>query len=708
LPFGALGLVTGQSLARIVRGYALPAYLTGYVATIVGTLLVAHEPGLLALALLYDALLMLASARLFKNPLWVFAAAAIAPFSFWLALNQGGAPGNRHGWWLLGLAAIYLLLAWTLRRARLAAYSTAPLTIAFALIAFALPPSSQDKIGAFWGYAGAAILYAVTALWLRQALLLTPVCALVLVPYAVGLQESALSPEYYGIALLPGAIVTLAIGWWMDARLGAWRDFPWSDPARWLVALAERLLNWWALPLYALGFGLIGISPFFTNGKPGLAALNWLLAMPIGAWAIYRFRLRVWLFATALAGHCAAYLFLYDLGWRRIPSDFALRFVPVTAITICAALIIERRRNETPPVHAQPRFFDGWSHPLYLLAAFDLYIAQMLGLTSTQSGAAVSLAHAILIAILASFWLSRWMPYVSTALGLTALVQYMTAQPGSPVSAPTPLAQLALGYGLIGYGLALVRERRGIAAWLAIWDESLRRSGIVLSFAVFALAAILGVNLAQWTVRALFGMPFRKLVDLPTAQMIVSVLALLGLLYLAASFIHRRLRVGYAAIAMLIVAWMLHAFYVQQWDGASNVQWYALPAGLYLLGVSFLEWQRGNKDFARWIDYAAVVLMMGSLFWQTLLYGLGFALILGAEGFAAIWWGSARRLRRFLYAGMMGVVLAVVAQLINSLQSVNQWLVFGIIGLLVVVAAILIERRIEDVKALRQMIETWE
>jgi hypothetical protein len=731
LPFGVLGLVVGQWLARIApraeiaKGYALSAYLTGYIATIVGTLLVAHDPGLLAIALLYDALLMLASARLFKNPLWVFAAAALAPFSFWLALNQGGVPGNRHGWWLIGLAAIYLLMAWMLRRARLAPYGTAPLTIAFALIAFALPPSSQDKIGAFWGYGGAAILYAVTAFWLRQPLLLTPACALALVPYAIGLQESALPPEYFGLALFPGALIALAIGWWSDARFGTRRDFPWRDPMCWFVALAERLLNWWALPLYALGFGLAAASPFFTDGKSGLAALNWLLVMPIGAWAIYRFRLRVWLFATALAGHFAAYLYLYDLGWRRFPSDFAVRFIPITIITAGIALIIERRRREMPPTRAPMRFFDGWSRPLYLLVLFDVWLGEVVGLTGTQSGAAVSLAHAFLIAMLASFWLSRWLPYVSVVLGLTALLQYMATQPGALVNAPTPLAQLALAYGLIGYGLAFLRERREISSWLTIWDQSLRRSGVLLSFIVLVLAAVLGVNLAQWTVRALFGTPFRRLVDLPTVQMVVSVLALLGLLYLAAAFIHRRLRVGYAAIAMLVAAWMLHAFYVQQWDGATNVQWYALPAGVYLLGISFLEWHdgtsidsmqsielktchHGNKDFARWIDYAAVTLMMGSLFWQTLMYGWSFAVMLGAEGFAAFWWGSARRLRRFLYAGMMGVVLATLAQLINSLQSINQWLVFGIIGLIVVVAAILIERRIEDVKALRQTLETWE
>ena len=57
---------------------------------------------------------------------------------------------------------------------------------------------------------------------------------------------------------------------------------------------------------------------------------------------------------------------------------------------------------------------------------------------------------------------------------------------------------------------------------------------------------------------------------------------------------------------------------------------------------------------------------------------------------------------------MMGVILATTAQLINSLRSVNQWIVFGVIGLLVVVAAIAIERKLEDIKAWRQVLETWE
>ncbi len=729
ITFGVWGVVAGKSLERLAPKmpvaeisdrvsraaflYALPAYLAGYIATLVGTLLVAHILGLWSLVLLYDALLALASARLFKHPLWVFLASLLAALAFWLAAGQANVPLNRQGWWLLGLAALYLLSARVARAARLAAYSAAPLLIAFVLIACALPPSSRDRLGAFWGYGGAAVLYALTAFWLRQPLLLIATSALAIVPYAVGLQESALAPEWYGTALFPGAVIALALGWVLDARLGAWRDFPWSDPARWFVALAERLTNWWALSLYALGLGLASVSPAFAGNRPGIAALNYALLIPVFAWAIYRFRLRVWLFAAAVAFHFGALAWLNELGWTRfgLRADFALRFVPVTAITLLVAILIQHRRKEESPV----RFavFAGWSHPLYFLLAYDFFLGQVMSMEgATHAGALVSLAHAILIALLASFWQSRALPYVSTTLGLIAVAQEIVAAKLPALELPVAFAQLALAYGVVGYALQFAREQRPVFAaradWVRIWEKTLQYSGNLVSLLALLLGGAFGINVAQWTMRALVGLPFRQIVDLATAQMVVAVFALLGLLYLTVAFSRRRLRFGYGATAMLIAAWMLHAFYVQRWDGTPNIQWYALPAGVYLLGMAFLEWRRGNKNLSRWIDYAAVGLMLGSLFWQTLLYGWSFAVLLGAEGFAAFWWGSARRLRRFLYAGMMGIILATVAQLINSLQSVNQWLVFGVIGLVTIIAAIGIERKMEDIKALRQVLETWE
>jgi hypothetical protein len=76
-------------------------------------------------------------------------------------------------------------------------------------------------------------------------------------------------------------------------------------------------------------------------------------------------------------------------------------------------------------------------------------------------------------------------------------------------------------------------------------------------------------------------------------------------------------------------------------------------------------------------------------------------------GFLFIWWGTARRLRRFLYAGTGGVVLGAVGELVNQFWSINQWIVFGIVGLLVIITAIVVERKLDDIKAWQEL-ETWE
>ncbi|MBE7552137.1 MAG: hypothetical protein HS126_13795 [Anaerolineales bacterium] len=714
LVFGPLGLIAGQWLKRIApkpevtQSYALAAYLMGYGSMIVGTMLVAHDTPLLALALLFDALLLVISAWLFKSPLWVYAAAAIVPVSLVLALHEAGVAGSRQGWWLIGLASIYLALAWALRRVHLAGYGAAPLAIGFALIALGLPPSSQDQTGALWGYGGASLLYAISAFWLRQPLLLTPASALMIVPYSICLQESSLAPEYYGLALIPGAVAALALGWILDRYFGNRRDFPWSDPASWPVALASRFLEWWGLPLYVLGFGLAVASPFFTEFRAGLSALNFLLLMPVFGWAIYRFRLRFWLLALTLAGHFAVVYYLQELGWWQYPAWACYRFLPVTLITTVVALFIERWRNEGSPLSSN-LIWQGWSRPLYIIMLFDIIFVQLFSLGEASVGAIVTLTHALIFVVLASVWLSAWLPYVSATFGTLALVQWLSALGGPIEGLPVALAGLALAYGLIGYSLNWTYQSAlrtwTLRPWLRVWAVPLQRFSLGFSWIILSLTAWLGFDLAGWTVRAIFGLPFREVVELATVQMVVRVLALLGLLYVAATFTYRRVRLGYVALGMLLAAWMLHTFYVQEWE---NVQWYAIPAGLYLLTIAYMEWRRGNKVLARWLDYAAMLLMLGSLFWQTLLFGWGYALLLGTEGFSAFWWGSARRLRRFFYAGMVAVILATIGQLVNSLRSINQWIVFGLIGLILVVVAVIVERKLDNIKAWQEVLDSWE
>lgn len=709
--FGPLGLAAGRWLKHLSVP-PLAAYLTGYISAIVGTMLLAHIPTLLVLGLLFDVLLLLVSARLFREPLWVYPAAVIVPASLLIALRQANIAGERQGWWLIGLAALYFGLTALLRRVKLSAYGTGTLTAGFALIALGLPPSSQDQIGAFWGYGGAALLYAITAFWLRQPLLLTPFSALSIVPYAIGIQRSALQVEYTGLALFPGALVALVLAWALDVRFGHWRDFPWNNPTRWPAATADRLLNWWALPFYTLGFGMAIASPIFTGSRSDLTALNLVLLVPLFGWAIARFRLRGWLLATVLAGHLAAAFYLDSLGWWRLPASAWLRFLPVTVITTLIALIIERRRDEGSPLTLK-RATAGWSRPLYALALLDSVVAQFFCLQGLSPAATVTLVHALLIALLASIWRSHTIAYIGAALSATALYQWLTILETPTTGVATAFARLSLAYGLAGYGLSLLRGRwrdgHELPGWLATWEFPLRNWAIALSIATLLATGQLALKLVSPFLRALLGFRFRHLVHLPTVQMVIGVLSLLGLLYIAAAVVHRRLRLGYLAVGMLLGSWILFALFIQGWDDLARMQWYAIPAGLYLLAMAYLEWRRDKHLLARRLDYAAMLLMLGSLFWQTLLFGWRFALLMGAEGLFIFWWGSARRLRRFFYAGMVAVILATAGQLINSLQSVNQWIAFGIIGLSLIIVGAVVERKFEEIKtSLEKMLETWE
>jgi hypothetical protein len=435
----------------------------------------------------------------------------------------------------------------------------------------------------------------------------------------------------------------------------------------------------------------------------------------------------VWLLAAASTGHFAAFYALTELGWRQYPTDFMLRFSLVTFITTGIMLFIEHQRKEGSPFDLANlsnlrKIAVGWSRPLYTLVVFDVLLAQLVSLArGGTAGATITFVHVLLFAVLASWWLATPLTYLSGVLGMLAFVQWIfTLDGGAPEGFPVALAQLTLAYGLVGYGLMFIKTKpannaetsnlqpptSNLQSLSFLWARPLQALSLGFSVGVLLLTALMGIDLIGWTVRSLFGA--RVVVRIETVQMWVGVLSLFGLLYVTTSVAHRRLRFGYCALALLIVAWMIHAFYVNQWAGSAQVQWYALPAGVYLLAIAYIESQRGNKTLGRWLDYAAMFLMMGSLFWQTMLYGWAYALLLGSEGIAGLWWGSARRLRRFLYIGMLGVVLATVAQLINALQSVNQWIIFGIIGLLALIIGLVVERKLDDLKAWREVLETWE
>jgi len=691
-------LAVGRRLRRVDRADALPLYLGAGGVAVVGTLLVISRPPLLALALTFDALLCLLAAWLFREPLWGYPAATLAPAALFIALSlRPTMPVERYGWWFIGLGAVYGLLAWLLRRGRLHRYGLPPLALSFVVIALGLPFSSLDDWGAFWGYSAAAVVIGRLALLLRQPPLTAVSAALLTVPYGVIVAHAVPSPADYGLALFPGVAAALALAVLLDRRFGDPLPlFPTQHPRSWRLG---GLAGWWAAPWYAWGYGAASLAVVLSWPDAARLAASLALAALTFAHAARRFRARAWLLPAGGAAQASVLAVLDLWGWLREPGWAALAFLPVTVVTVGAALVVGR-------VEGWRR--GGWSAAILALAAVDLVGGQAAALAQAEPGAAVTVAHGLLLALPAWAWTAPPLTWGAVALGVVGLVQGLAWADAAPTGYPVGLAALALGYGLAGYGL---RAAGGKAARL--WFRPLEWVGLGLAAVSLVGAAALGLDVGGLLARTLLGQPLTADVYAPQLRMWVWVLSFCGLLYLATAVVRRWPPLGYGAAAMLLAAWGLWwRFFL----GMASFQWYAVPAGFYLLGVGWLEWRQGHRSLARWVDRAGMLVWLGTAWWQSLPGVMArswpYALLMGAEALLLIWWGSARRHKRFLYVGAAAVVLDAVTQAVEPLLTTNRWIVFGLVGALLVGLAILVERnlvRIRDLSVeMRERLEEWE
>jgi hypothetical protein len=705
-------LALGRLLRRVDPADGLPLYLGAYGVAVVGTLLVAHQQPLLALALTFDALLCAFSAWLFREPQWIYPAAALASVALPVALDQSQiVPLERQGWWLIALGADYLAMAWLLRRAKrerteLGAYTTPLLAAAFAVVALGLPPSSLDKVGAFWGYLAAALIYAMAAAWLRQPLLLTATAGLLAVPYGVALVWLDVKPADYGLALFPGVAVALILAHLLEWRIGRPGPIlPSWEPKSWHL---KPLLDWWAGPCYAWG----------TIGALAAVGLSWsdsarlAIALALAAatflYITMRFRSRACLLLSGALAQGAAVAVIDAWGWLASPAWAALAFLPVTLVTAALALLIEQWRGEGSPLGA--KWWRGWSRPFYLLLAIDLLVGQVAALFHADPGWVVTTTHALLLGLLATVWVQPVLPFVAVGLGVAGLFQGMAWADAQSTDYPVGLALLALGYGLVGYGIRYTWQE---SQRMRVWHRPLEWTSLGLSAAALVWVAIAGLDVVDLLVRTLLGRTVSFVDYAVRVQMVMWVLAITGLLYLATAVVRRWYVLGYGAVALLLGAWSLWWRFFMDMAG---FQWYAVPAGLYLLGVGWMEWQQGRKALARWIDRAGMLIWLGTAWWQSLPgvmdSGWPYALLMGAEALLLVWWGSARRQKRFLYVGATAVVLTAITQAVEPLLSANRWIVFGIAGALLVSIAILVERNLNKIRELsvemRGRLDGWE
>lgn len=718
-------LATGCWLKTWEPEYRWPFYIVAYTVAGAAIAIVGGETAVLSLLLLLNSGVAIFSVWLFREPLWWYPAAVLLPLAGWALLaDLRVTEGRYYGWTVIAAAGLYLLGAWLLRQWNLRRYETPLIVMTFITLFFGLPLCSGDRLDAFVGYGMAVIILTLAAVWLRRPLVFSAAVALTIVPYGVVLSWLDVADENIGLALWPGIVAALALAVYLDKMWGvepipaqpklSAAAFPWTRLGRWPRAIWERWTRWWALSLYGLALALISFSALVGAEDAG----RWLLVLVAGTavflWLTRRFRLRGWLLASGVWGQMAALAFIRLIGLTASGAQVALAFMPVAAFTFFMGFLVEQGLGENGLFYRENGrlrlSLSGWSLPFYTLLLVNVTIGQMLTFDLGWESVLVTLLNGVIVGLLATHWRLRLLGYGATALGVLALGQWLVWLEVADTVWPMALALLALVYGAVGYGWRRWRrEEVGAPRGLEMWERPFIRVGWLVSGLALLNAFILSVDLVLVMPRLFWTGGGLLLPDMQVAQMLVRTFALLGLFYLTAALVEQKPRLSYLALLLLFTAWSLWLLLIQ---GARELQLYAVPAGFYLLLLGWLEWRRGSRGIARWLDWVGVLLLYGSAFWQSFgAHGEWYALLMIGEGLLIAWLGSLRRLRRLLYLGVAGVITAVAGQLIEPLFALNTFVLL-LLGALLVGLGIALERRLEKVRELSQELrakmEHWE
>jgi len=188
--------------------------------------------------------------------------------------------------------------------------------------------------------------------------------------------------------------------------------------------------------------------------------------------------------------------------------------------------------------------------------------------------------------------------------------------------------------------------------------------------------------------------------------------AFAGALYVAIAYRGRVYRLGYLGMALLEFAWAL-ALVI---NDVAQPQWYAIPGGLYFIGLGYMEWTRNKSKYAIGIEILGLGVLLVTSFAQSLNgeTGLPYFVLLLAEGLIVIWWGVYQKRKIPFFTGIGASAINIVAQVIIliNVYDINRWLVAFGAGLLIMGLAIYIERSREQLRArareLSETLEKWE
>ncbi len=677
-------LSIGLALRRVDAVYAWPLFVTGYLLTAIGAMVSFDDLLLATYVLGLNAVVFAASAIIFRQPIWLYLVTFLVPVIGLMALqyDQDALPPAWVTGFFLTLAYLYMGIGQFFDRQSeegpgIHAFAMPFYGPGFLLSALALATASGDRDLALAAYMAGVVLYAFSAWRFREPVFLYPAVWLAAVPYYLGMTYTRLDPVWYGVGWLPLIAVAFLLGRWVFYRRGD------------RVSLLHP-----SMPFYILAYALSLSMLLIGRGETLVLAVSLAAAGVLYLVSAWVFRHATWLYPGLLAGHLALAVFTQVEPGRFPANILAVLFLPVTAFVTITGVVIWKNRAR-PEARDWKSVSSGWAGPFILFGVLDLVVWQIVGAFGRDTGLVVAGGHAVIVAVVAVLRLSR--PAVWTSLGFLILALVLRL-----LSLDFQLSltgALLAGTGFFGYltGRSLAelagrisQRKSGIKPHpaLAIWSGPVMNLGI-------------GLNLVGLAAGAVF-------VFEETTLVAVS-LVFAGSLGLAEAYRLRRYLLGYASVAVLEFAYMLLVLRAE----ITQLQIYAIPAGLYLVGVAYFERRRGRFSFATLLESLGLIAMLLTSFGQSLnpVGGFWYFLLLLIESILIIAWAAQQQRKIPLLIGSAGMLANVIGQIIIVFlggETLERWLIFGGVGLLILLAAIYAERWIiPRAQELRERLEAW-
>jgi hypothetical protein len=694
---------TGLGARRIRAEYRWPWYLAGYALSVIGPLVAASDLNRRLLALAVSIGLYIASTLVSRRSVWLYLVALLTPLLVWQGLDRLDVPSRVNGLALVVLAVVYCGLGVVLhhglgnprRFARPIGKSMGAFARPFFLVGYGLCAlglalvADQNRDLVVLTFVLAAAQFAVSAFVFRLSLFGYPLVGTAAVAYLVGMTLTPLDSHYYGLGLLPGLLASLATAEVLRRRLDARRAAP--VPA----LTVER----WATPFYLLTYiGTVAV-PAWSGAEQSIWTAAWWAVSVIYALSVALFGRPAWLYPTLGTALVAWLATAHTLAPSLSLTDALATLVAPAWLLFGAAFIMARRLTSAawPTLEAlgsparllAPR----WPDPL---AAFG-WVALGLSVGSAVdpgAGLRSGVAAALLLALLGTLWRGRAEVWASLLAAAVAFQDTLRVLAIPIVDQPPRWALAALVLSLVAIAL-----RRQSWSMLAVWPRPLYMGAIAAGAAAVLWA--LDLQFASATRGAL--------------QPLSATVALSGLTLVAHGFDRHERMLVYQGVALLEIGYMLQLVFFD----VGQPQAFALPAGLYLLGVAFLEWRRGNDSRVKSVlELAGLAILLGVSLVQAVGWlGAGldhyaYATFLVIESVALFGLAAVVHWRRSFFAGALALVLDVGILLADPLRSLNTWYLVAVIGLTMIAAVIFIEQRRQQIPFWlhdwRQRLENWD